>query len=229
MTDTRRHISIVGRLGVSPLVSLTLPARRILVFLALHSDSVSRGVAAGELWPDQPEAHARANLRRALWQSPPGWVLSSADDLMIDAVVDLPVARGIAVRALDGSALTLAEIELLSVDLLPGWHEEWVVSAQETFHLLRVQALEAACLSMATAGQHALATQAGMAALTAEPLRESAAAALIRAHLLEGNRYAAARRFHDFCRVLHSELGVAPNAALVAALGDAATRPTGPA
>ena len=218
MTDSGKQISIVGRLGVFPLVRLTLPSRRIFAFLALYADPVSRVIAADHLWADQPEAQARANLRRALWQSPPGWVVSSSDELHLDASVDLPLARRIAARVLDGGELTLTEISILSNDLLPGWHEEWVIAAQDAFHLLRVQALEAACLTMSTIGHHALATQAGTAALAAEPLRESAAAALIRAHLLEGNRYAADRRFHDFGRTLYAELGVAPNPALVAAI-----------
>jgi hypothetical protein len=41
--------------------------------------------------------------------------------------------------------------------------------------VLPVQALEATCRTMALSGQHALATQAGAAAIAAEPLRESAA------------------------------------------------------
>lgn len=218
MAGYQRQISIVGRLGIFPPTRLTLPSRRILAFLALHGRPVSRSLAADRLWPDQPESQARASLRRALWQSPPSWVVTVDDQLELDAAVDLPGAHRAAARALAGGELTLDEIEMLSEDLLPGWHEEWALTAQDSFHLLRVQALETACTTMATAGHYALATQAGTAALAAEPLRESAAAALIRAHLLEGNRYAAARRFRDFCRALHAELGVAPNPGLVAVL-----------
>jgi DNA-binding SARP family transcriptional activator len=221
MADPSKHIAIVGRLGVFPPVRLTLPARRILAFLALHTEPVSRVIASSLLWTDQPDVQARANLRRALWQCPPGWVVASGDELHVDALVDLPGARRLAARALDGGELSLDEISVLSEDLLPGWHEDWVLAPQEAFHLLRVQALESACLTMSTAGHHALATQAGTAALAAEPLRESAAAALIRAHLCEGNRYAANQRFHDFCRTLYAELGVAPNPALVAAFTSA--------
>lgn len=228
MASSERQISIVGRLGVFPSTRLTLPSRRILAFLALYERPVSRGLAADRLWPDQSDQQARASLRRALWQTPAGWVRSTGDQLEIDATVDLPAAHRTAARALDGGELTLTDIETLSEDILPGWHEEWVLPVQDSFHLLRVQALEAACVTMATAGHFALATQAGTAALAAEPLRESAAMALIRAHLLEGNRYAAARRFRDFCRALHAELGVAPSPGLVAAIEggdtDAASR-----
>lgn len=175
---------------------------------------------------DLPESQARANLRRATWQSPPGWIVADADTLELLAEIDLVVARSVAYRAIGGGALSLAEITLLSHDLLPGWNDEWVLTDQDAFRLLRVQALEAACRSMASRGLFALATQAGTAALAAEPLRESAAAALIHAHLDEGNRYAAAQRFRDFSRTLHDELGVGPDPALTAAVVAAVAGPT---
>ncbi len=218
MTRPNRRVSIVGRLGVFPAVRLSLPSRRLFAYLALHHQSASRGVAAAALWTDLPEAQARTNLRRALWQSPAGWVVATGDELELCATVDLEHAHATALKALEGGHLNLAEIELLSEDILPGWYEDWVLPAQDAFHLLRVQALEAACVTMTEAGMYALATQAGTAALAGDPLRESAAAALIAAHLREGNRYAASRRFSDFERTLQLELGVRPDPALAAAV-----------
>ncbi len=214
MTGTGRRVAVVGRLGVYPMVRLTLPGRRILAYLALQGQPVSRSTAAGALWPDQPDQQGRANLRRALWQLPRSWVQAVGEELILDAVVDLPDARLAAVLSIAGGELGMTEINLLSEDLLPGWHEEWATGAQDTFRLLRVPALEAACRSMTAAGQHALATQAGIAALRAEPLRESAAEALICAHLIQGNRYEAARCFRAFAQLLDEELGVLPNPAL---------------
>ncbi len=114
--------------------------------------------------------------------------------------------------------MNLFEIGQLSSDLLPGWNEEWVLPIQDTFRLLRVQALEAACRTMAISGKHALATQAGQAALAAEPLRESAAAALIDAYLKEFNRDRARQCYKSFAKRLQDELGVAPQPALQARL-----------
>src|SRR6266540_1662867 len=144
-----RRVGIVGRLGVFPMVHLTLPARRLVAYLALQEHPVAREAAAADLWLDVPDAQARANLRRELWQVQRGWVLNSDDDLVLDAETDLADARRVAMSALEGGALTLREIELLSSDILPGWHDEWVLPAQDAFHLLRVQALEAACRTMA--------------------------------------------------------------------------------
>jgi DNA-binding SARP family transcriptional activator len=176
---------------------------------------MERGRAAAELWPDIQEETGRANLRRSLWQVPRGWVVVCGDELSLDALTDLAEARRIASEAIEGQPLTLPQIALLSSDILPGWNEEWVIPFQDAFHLLRVQALEAACRSMAADGHHALATQAGSAALAAEPLRESAAAALIDAHLAQRNRYEAAQCFRALAERLRVELGVAPDPNLI--------------
>jgi DNA-binding SARP family transcriptional activator len=215
-------IAIVGRLGVHPMVRLSLPARRILAYLALRGQAVARPVASADLWPDYPDDLARANLRRALWNTPQGWIDTPGDTLILEAQTDLVPAEAAAARALAGDGLTLDDIKLLSSDILPGWHEEWLQSAQESFRLLRVQALEAACRTMTASGHLALATQAGAAAVAAEPLRESAAEALIDAHLAQRNRHDAVRCFRSLARRLEVELGVAPDPSLAERLARAA-------
>lgn len=214
MASTGRIVGIVGRLGVDPVVRLPLPARRILAYLAVRAAPVARSRASADLWPDSPEELGRANLRRALWNTPSSWITSSGDELVLDAETDLSEAEAAAGRAIGGEQLTLEEIKLLSTDILPGWYEEWVLPAQERFRLLRVQALEAACRTMIRSGQFALATQAGAAALTAEPLRESAAEALIDAHLAQSNRFEAVRCYRSLAQRLKVELGVTPHPSL---------------
>jgi DNA-binding SARP family transcriptional activator len=216
MPNPKRLVAIVGALGVHPMVRLSLPGRRLLAYLCLRGHPVARNVAAAELWPDQPEDVGRANLRRALWHLPTGWVSVQGTDLILEAETDLARARQTAYRAIAGEPLTLEEITtLLSSDILPGWNEEWLVAAQDSFHLLRVQALEAACRTMAKAGNYVLATQAGAAAVAAEPLSESAAEALISAHLAQHNRHQAAQCFKCLEQRLRAELGVAPDPALI--------------
>ena len=213
-----RRVGLVGSFWLAPAVRLAQPSRRVLVLVALQAAPVPRGVVAEQLWPDQPEARGRANLRRALWQLPAGWLRSSGEELVLDAAVDVVAAREFAARALGGQPLTLDEIDILTRDLLPGWHEEWLVAAQEAFRSLRVQALEAACSSLSQSGHHALAVHAGEAAVAAEPLRESAAAALIAALLAQGNRGLARRRYVQLARLLHAELGVQPDPLLTSLL-----------
>lgn len=213
---SRRRVTVLGHLGLHPDTVAPHPGRRLLAFLAVHDEPVTRPLAAGRLWPDVPEPHARANLRRALCQVPPGWVMALDGEIGIDASVDLATARALATRCLCGNAVDLREVTTLSQDVLPGWHEDWALSARESFHMLRVQALEAACRTMARTGEHTLAVLAGAAAVAAEPLCESAAEALIEAHLQQGNRYAALHCFRALARELETELGVSPDPGLAA-------------
>jgi DNA-binding SARP family transcriptional activator len=212
--SVHRRVGVLGGLGVYPAARLSLPARRLIAYLGVKRHAVTRTVGASELWPEIPDECARANLRRALWHLPTGWISTVGEDLILEATSDLHEAYDLASRALGGEALSFSEITLLSEDLLPGWHEEWVLQAQEAFRLLRVQALEAACRTMTRAASFALATQAGAAALAAEPLRESAAAALIEAHLAQRNRHEAVQCFRSLARRLKHELGVEPDPAL---------------
>lgn len=220
--NVTRKIAIVGRLGVYPMMRLSLPGRRLLAYLALQRQPVARALASAHLWPNAGEEAGRANLRRALWHVPRGWIRALGDELALDAQCDLEHAHRVAAQALAGEALTLDDIALLSGDLLPGWHEEWVLAHYDAFRILRVQALEAACRTLTALGQHDLATQAGAAALAAEPLRESAAEALIDAHLAQRNRYQAVQCFRLLAQRLDDELGVEPDPALARRVGELA-------
>jgi DNA-binding SARP family transcriptional activator len=212
-------VTVVGSLGVHPMSRLSLPARRIVAYLAIYGRPVLRPLAAATLWPDLPEEVGRSNLRRAVWSTPSGLINSSGDELILDADTDLAVAECAAERAFSGEELNFGEIRLLSEDILPGWHEEWILPLQDRYRALRVDALEASCRAMIARGKPNLAVLAGTAALAAEPLRESVAQALIEAHLVQGNRYEALRCFRALETCLHRELGVAPDPVLVQKLG----------
>jgi DNA-binding SARP family transcriptional activator len=64
---------------------------------------------------------------------------------------------------------------------------------------------------LSMSGHHAEAIQAALAAVRLEPLRETAHAALIRAHLAEGNRSEALRQFTRCRNMLAVELAVEPS------------------
>ena len=209
-------IAVIGPLGVYPMVRLSLPARRIFAYLAICRRPVSRQTASAHLWPGVPEECGRANLRRALWNSPPGWIDTHGDELLLHAQTDLAQAEAAAARSIANEGLTYEEIRLLSDDILPGWQEEWILPLQDRFRALRVEALEAACRTMTCSAKLPLAIQAGVAALAAEPLRESTAYALISAYFAQGNRYEALRCFRILKSRLEDDLGVAPDPALCA-------------
>jgi DNA-binding SARP family transcriptional activator len=214
MGNAKRKVAVIGSLGISPMCRIAIPARKLLAYLAIKNRRVLRSSVANSMWPDNPEAVGRANLRRAIWLLPPGWIICEADEIELDADIDYDAAKKAAQRAIEGQEVSMSDIELLSEDLLPGWHDEWLILAQDSFRLKRVQALETACVTMVKAGHFALAIQAGAAALSAEPLRESAAEALINAHLAQRNRHEAALCFTTFAARLKNELGVQPDATL---------------
>jgi DNA-binding SARP family transcriptional activator len=210
-------------------VPVTIGSQRLIVFLALHDRPLPRTYIAGMLWPEVATGRANANLRAGLWRLPElcrRVVEQSAQDLrLVNITVDLRDATALAERLLDRTQICVerqlgssARMELTS-DLLPTWYDDdWVLVERERFYQLRLHALEALCDRLVAAGRHGEAIDAGLAAVTAEPLRESAHRALIKAHLAEGN-HGEANRQYQLCRhLLHDELGVEPSDALRALL-----------
>jgi DNA-binding SARP family transcriptional activator len=132
--------------------------------------------------------------------------------------VDLREGESLAHRILDPTK-GLDDVEevnedVLSADLLPDWTEDWVLIARESYHQLRLRALEALCVRLTAAGRIGQAVQAGLAAVAAEPLRESARRALIGAHLAEENHAAALAEYEAFRSMLQVEIGREPSAEL---------------
>jgi DNA-binding SARP family transcriptional activator len=70
--------------------------------------------------------------------------------------------------------------------------------------------LEALADQFTAVGCWGRAADAARAAVRAEPLRESAHAALIQVHVAEGNQSEAVREFTHYRALLHSELGLEP-------------------
>ena len=67
---------------------------------------------------------------------------------------------------------------------------------------------------LTAAGRHGEAVAAGLSAVRAEPLRESAHRVLIDAHVAAGNRAAAQHQYEQCRRTLLEELGLQPSDAL---------------
>jgi DNA-binding SARP family transcriptional activator len=208
-------------------VPLCSSAQRLVAFLALLDTPVGRSYVAGMLWPETTTKRANANLRSSLWRTQRSCqhlVAASARHLELAArvVVDIRTARTYA-RQLIQTSTVAADPSLdlrvyLTVDLLPDWYDDWVIIERERYNQLRLHAIEALCRHLTTAGHHAEAIDAGLAAVRAEPLRESAHQVLIRAHLAEGNRWEAVRQYERCRRLLLDELGLEPSPALRALL-----------
>lgn len=200
-------------------VAVPRGVQRLLAYLALGRRPVSRSTVAGQLWLDVPEWRALGNLRTALWRLRriPRTVVRTIDQrLMLDPGTEVDVAEltELSARMLEiPESITQDQLWRLETarDILPGWEDEWLIVERERFRELRLYALERACDALTIRGKTGSAVQAGLAAVEAEPFRESAQRLLIRAHLAEGNRAAALRSYLAYRDLIEAELGIEPS------------------
>lgn len=209
-------------------VETTLPvyARKVLAYLALHrpvGKFCYRTVLAEHLWPARDAERSRASLRTALWR-----IRSTADGLIdVDAHrirlgstvrVDVDDLRRQAETVLRSTGTHRVDDTELLVDrseLLPEWDDEWLLAVRERLRQLRFHAMETVARNLVEQGRFAEAIDIALLVVAEDPLRESAQAALIDAHLGEGNICEAIRQFRRFAAELDYELGVHPSAELV--------------
>ena len=203
-------------------VQLLLSAQRLLAFLALQSKPLPRVYIASVLWTDTTEPRAAANLRTVLWRlREPGLsVVETGNDhihLAQNVAVDVHEAEAWA-RCIFDSACDCLDVAMTDLpfrhELLPGWYDDWILIERERQRQLRLHALEALSDRLTKHGRHAAAVLAGLAAVNAEPLRESAHRVLIRAYLAEGNPTEAVRQYRFYVGLLRTELGLAPSGAI---------------
>jgi DNA-binding SARP family transcriptional activator len=227
-------VSVLGSFGLFVVGKLhrdlPLGTQQLLAFLALQDGAVSRTALAGTLWPEVSEDHAHASLRSALSR------LSAIQRTVVrvtfrelaladGVLVDIRDARALAHRLLNPDSGQESDqddraIATLSTDLLPDWYDDWVVAEAEKWRQLRLHALDALAERLTAAGRYADATGAALAAVKAEPLRETAHAALIRVYLAEGNRAEARAAYEHYHALLRSELGLEPTELVKALVED---------
>lgn len=197
----------------------TQAAERLLAFLAIRAHPLQRLYVAGSLWANSTEQHSIGSLRSALWRlgrSGYGLIEADAERLRLapDVQVDLHDATLRARRLLHGGPAEEGDFAAIipAAELLPDHYDDWVLIERERYRQLRMHALEVLCAQLSAAGRHGEAIEAGLAAVSGEPLRETAHLVLIRAHLAEGNRCEAIRQFEHYRAVLAKELGLQPTA-----------------
>lgn len=207
-------------------IQLPMSAQRLVAFMALQNRIVSRVYLAGVLWPDTTEQRSTANLRTSLWRvrrSNCNVLRVTSTHIALDpgVLVDVCEVRRRAEQLLgdpqDDAALNLSRF---TADVLPDWYDDWVVLERERFRQLRLHLLEALCDRLTSAGQFRRAVEAGFAAVSGEPLRESAQRALIAAHMAEGNRSEALRQYELYRQLLQKELRLRPSSLLVSLIGE---------
>ena len=197
-------------------VALPAGPQRVLAYLALRG-TTSRSRLAGELWPDATHERAMGCLRTAIWRVNPAthglvWASGSALDLSPHAEVDVRRVIRASGALLEAAVPPAVATEPPAVELLPTWDDHWLVHDRERVRQLQLHALEAGSQRLMAAGRFGLGLDWALAAVRADPLRESAHRAVIRIHVAEGN-ITEARRAYDTCAdLLRSELGVQPSA-----------------
>lgn len=211
-------------------IDVPVSSQRVVAFIGLHGPQLRTQVAR-TLWHEVSDQRAVANLRAALWKlhatrerviAGRAGRLYLRHDVSVDVVEVMHTAREIVGAGRDPRACEPAApadvLELLSNDILPDWDDDWVVFERERVRQLRIHAIEALSVCLRRHRRHAEAVEAGLAAVAADPLRESAQRVLIEAHLAEGNEADARRQFQSFSDLIWRDLGVRPSPALGALL-----------
>lgn len=230
----RRELRLLGHFHLAGAQKSALggAGQRLVALLAIHGGVMVRWQVAQLLYPQCDDIHAAANLRAALWRLQrccPDLLTADATEirLMVGLEVDYWTATHTARKLLGGDGPCDAEKVAATMtanlrdDLLPGWPESWLVAERESFHQLRLHALEVLCAKLTSCGWHGAAVDSGLAAVCGDPLRESARCALIDAYLAEGNTREAVRQFEAFRALLEAELGLQPSGALQRKVGRA--------
>lgn len=233
--DPSRAVRLLGGFELSVAgapVNVPTALQRAVAYLALRG-RCGRSRLAGTLWPDATELRAMANLRTGIWrinQVAPGVVTSRHDALTLAPDVEVDVTRLVAAArdVLEGTPGVPHEptLQYVEGDLLPDWTDEWLTVDRERLRQLRLHVLETLAGRLAADGLFGMAMETALAALRADPLRESAHRAVIRIHLAEGNLAEAVTAYRQCRTLLARDIGVAPSpetTRLVSALPGALT------
>ncbi len=200
-------------------VALTPATQRLVALLALGGRS-SRSRVGGTLWPDASPRRAGACLRSGVWRvnrAVSGVIGATRFTLELSPEVEVDVHRYavMAAAVLDSQTLTPASDALGAWghggELLPGWDDEWLLADRERLRQVRLHVLEEQAERLTRARRYAPALDAAIAALVADPVRESAHRTIMRIHLAEGNLSEALRAYLACRRVLRTDLGVEPS------------------
>jgi DNA-binding SARP family transcriptional activator len=200
-------------------------SKRLLAYVALHRTRIERRLAAGALWPRGNDGRAAGNLRSALWRLRCAGIDVLAADkwsvrLTEDVLVDVHLLEEWATRVIKGAErrddLTALPIWIDTLDLLPGWYDDWALVERERLRQRMLHALDALTSRLIQAGRFADAVDTAVRAVHAEPLRETAQQALIEAHIAEGNVSEARRAYSRYREMVQVELGIEPSEKLLA-------------
>jgi DNA-binding SARP family transcriptional activator len=214
------------RIGPSR-VAVPEGSKRLLVLISIRR-CLPRSATAGLLWPDVDRPRAAGNLRSASWRLRGAGipVLLDHDGVLrldprvsVDTEVLARRAEELTPQRCTQDDLAMLPNAVDALDLLPGWYEDWVSAERNRLRLLMLQAIDVISDHLRRSGRCAEAVDAALIAATADPLRQSSQAALIAAHLGEGNLGEARRAYLAYRDLLIAEFGLEPPPRLAALVG----------
>ena len=219
-----------------PLTFAYEKVQALLVFLAVESDRAHRRAALADLlWPDQDESAARHSLsqalfslRRAIRDHPDNpLVLVTRDNVRLNPATSIWVDVVAFHELLRGASNNTEQLRQASAlcrgEFLEGWgigdsaaFEEWSLLTREQLRGQACDVLRQLTEPHALAGDAAQVCDDARRWIALDPLCEEAYRRLMRALAQRGQRTAALAQFAQCRRVLHDELGIAPEPATVA-------------
>lgn len=200
----------------------------LLGYLGMHRDAPqTRQHLSFLFWPDATEAHARASLRKLLYdlrQTVPHIDAVLAVDhgmihwrdptsVTVDAATftNLLLHPGLTGDPRAVQATLETAIALFGGELLPACYDDWVLREREHLHQQYLGALQQLTYLYAEQGDLSAAIAHAQRLVQADPLQESAYRLLMHLHLRSGDRARALRVYHTCTTMLVHELGVEPD------------------
>ena len=189
-------------------VALSVDARRLVAYLAVHPRPQARAALAADLWPGVAgerlltDAVAAVDVPGLLDATAPG-VLALSPEVAVDLVEAMQLIRALPTMA----AGTPVDTSVLTADILPGWSAAWIEIERERFRQLRLHAIEERSQRLITAGRFDDAVAMAKVAVRTAPSRESARRALIEAYVAQGDLAAAVHEYDEYQELLRSSLG----------------------
>lgn len=187
--------------------------QRLLAYLGLRGRT-TRAELVGILWPDTDERKAFARLRTTLWrlhQLGAPVIAARGESLRLHEWVRVDVDELVHSARLGSPDGCVTPRTGRLRELLPGWYDDWVLVERERLRQLYLHIVEEMAADDLRVGRYADALELALAALRAEPLRESPHRLLVRIHLAEENYYEAINTYHAYRLLAGRELGVSPS------------------
>ncbi len=227
--------------GGSEIVINGRRTRGLLAYLVLAPEqTATRERLCGLLWGDRGDAQARSSLRQCLFE------LKAALKPLGSEPIEANRDRVTLQRDTIGSDISLLEVALEAHDVgavikgldlmgtsqllgdleLGGLFREWQEQQSARVNMAMAEGIMTMLDALEADHQWAQVKLLADAWLRRDPLEEAVVASAIRADVASGADAAAHRRFNAFEALLKAELGIAPSAAVRAALrGDRSTAP----